>query len=146
LRRCGPDRLGRGLAAQETPGQLDGFDDLHVTGAPAQVATQGLLDVIDRGIRVCVQQRLGGHDHSGRAEPALDRTGQDERLLNEMRVVRRAEPLHRDDLGTLQVSHPRQAGMHRFAVDHQRAGAALALAVAGLLGSGQPQVLPQQVQ
>ncbi len=146
LRRCGPDRLGRGLAAQKTPGQLDGLDDLYVTGAPAQVAAKSLFDVIDRGIRVCVQQRLSGHDHPGRAEPALDRTGQNKSFLDEVRVVRRAQPLHRDDIGIFQVGHPRQAGTHGLAVHHHGAGAALALAVAGLLGSGQPQVFPQHVQ
>jgi hypothetical protein len=61
-------------------------------------------------------------------------------------VIRCAQPLHRDDLGAVQIRHPGQTRPHGFAVHHHRAGAALALAVAGLFGSGQPQLLPQQIQ
>ena len=79
----------------------------------------------------------------GGAEPALDRAGQNKGLLDEMRIVRRPQALHRDDVGTFQVGHPGQARPHRLAVHYHRAGAALAFPVAGLLGSGQPQILPQ---
>ena len=144
--RFGPDGLGSDFAAQKPAGELHGFDDLLVAGAAAQVTAQGVFDLRDRGLRVLVQQRLGGHDHAGGAEPALDRAGQNEGLLDEMRVVGGSQALHRDDVGTFQVGHPGQARPHRLAVHYHRAGAALAFPVAGLLGSGQPQILPQQIQ
>ena len=82
----------------------------------------------------------------GRAEAALDGAGQDKGLLDEMGVFRGSQPFDGDDLGAFQVGHLGQAGTHRLAVDDHRAGAALAFAVAGLLGAGQSQILPQQIQ
>ena len=146
LGRIRPNRLGRSFAAQETSRQLHRLDDLLVAGAAAQVPPQGVFDLLDRWLRVLVQQRLGRHDHPGRAKPALDGPGQDKRLLDEVRVVGGPESFDRDDVRAFQVAHLGQTRSHGLAVDHHHAGAALALAVAGLLGTGQAQILAQQLQ
>jgi len=61
-------------------------------------------------------------------------------------VIRRAQPFHGDNLGAFEVGYLGQAGKHRFAVDNNGAGPALALAVAPLFGAGKLQVFPEQVQ
>ena len=64
----------------------------------------------------------------------------------EVRAVRRAEALDGGDLGALERGDLRDAREDGLAVDEDRAGAALALAVAGLLGAGQAEVLAEQVE
>lgn len=54
--------------------------------------------------------------------------------------------LNGDDLGTVEIGNPGQAGTHRLVVDYDHAGPALTLAVAGLYGSGETQVFAQQIQ
>ena len=137
---------GGDLAAEEPAGQLDGVDDLHVARAAAQVAAQRPLDLGPGRARVRLQQLLGRHDHAGDAEAALDRAGQDERLLDQVRPIRRAQALDRRDLRALERGDPGDAREDGLAVDEDHAGAALALAVARLLGPGQAEVLPDQVE
>ena len=58
---------------------------IKLNGQPRQFTVSGeetLLHVLRPGI--AVQQRLGRHDHSGRAEPALDCPRVNERLLQRM--------------------------------------------------------------
>ena len=129
------------LAANKAARQLHRFHDLLVAGAAAQVVTQGLFDLIHAGVLIHIQQGLGRHDHARGAETALHRSGQYKGLLDEMGVVRGAQPLHRDDLGSVQFDGLGQTGAHRLAIHQHHAGAALALAVARLLGPYEIQVL-----
>ena len=138
-------RLRGGLLPDEPAGKLDGLDDLLVARAAAEITRQGLLDGLHIGIGIRIQQGLGGHDHPRRTETALDGAGQDESLLDEVRILRCAQPLDADDIGTFQFHHLGEAGTDRLAVDDDHAGAALPLPVAGLLRPGQTQVLAQVV-
>ncbi len=63
-----------------------------------------------------------------------------------MGVFGRPEPLDADDLGPLQFHHLGEAGTDRLAVHDDRAGAALPLPVAGLLGPGEAKVPAQIVK
>ena len=144
--RGGQQVRGRDLAADEAAGQLDRVDDLHVAGAAAQVASQRPLHLCPRGIRVGGEELLGRHDHARDAEAALDGAGQDERLLDEVRPVRRAQALDRRDLRAVERRDLGDAREHGLAVDEDHARAALALAVAGLLRPGEAQVLADDVQ
>ncbi len=134
------------LAAQEAAGQLDRVDDLDVAGATAEVAAERALHLGAGGVRVGLEQLGGGHDHAGDAEAALHGPGQHERLLDEARPVRRAEPLDRGDLGAVERGDLRDAREDGPAIDEDHARPALALPVARLLGAGQPQVVAQQVE
>ena len=101
------DRLGRSLAAQEAAGQLHRLDDLHVAGAAAQVAAQGVLDLASTvGFGFSSSSALVAMIMPGRAEAALDGPGQHERLLDEVRVVGRAQSFDRDDVRAVQVAPP----------------------------------------
>ncbi len=134
------------FAAEKPPCQLHRLDDLGVAGAAAKIVAQGLDDFVVARVRLLVKQGLGGHDHPRRAEAALDGTGEDEGLLDEMGVGRGAEPLDGDDLGAIEIGQPGQTGAHRLFIDNDDAGPALALAVAGLFGAGQTQVVTEQVE
>ena len=139
-------RLWCGFSAEETAGKPGGLDDLGITRAAAKIVRQGLLDLLDARIRILVQQRLGRHDHPRRAEAALNGAGQHKGLLNEVGILGRPEPLDADDLGPLQFHHLGEAGTDRLAVHDDRAGAALPLPVAGLLGPGEAKVPAQIVK
>jgi hypothetical protein len=137
---------GCDLAAQEPAGQLHGVDDLHVAGAAAEVAAQRALDLVPSGVRVRGQELLGGHDHPGDAEAALHGARQHERLLDEVRPLGRAEALDRGDVGAGERRDLGDAREDGLPVHQDHARAALALAVAGLLGAGEAQVLADDVE
>ena len=82
----------------------------------------------------------------GCTETALDGPGQHEGLLDQMGIFRGAETLDGDHLRSVQVDRLFQTGFHGLPVDDDRAGPALALPVAGLLGPGEPEVLAQDLQ
>ena len=82
---------------------------------------------------------IGGHDHAGSAEAALQGIVLRERLLQRMKVAVRRQPLDGEDFLAAHVLYGKLAGAHRFLVDDHRASAAQAGAAAEL-GSGQSQV------
>src|SRR5439155_21537358 len=71
----------RVLAPQAGRGQLHGLVDLDVAGTAAEVAGQGLLDLLPPGLRVLGEERLGGEQEGGCAVAALRRAELGERLL-----------------------------------------------------------------
>src|SRR5687768_8086542 len=75
--RIGPPRL------------VDRRHDVRVGGAPADVAGHELPHVGD----VLLHRGDGGHDLSGRAEPALQRVLVDERLLYRVQLAIGGEPV-----------------------------------------------------
>ena len=52
-------------------GALNGFDDLVITGAAAEVAGQVEADFLFAGCRVFFEQRFGLHDETRSADAAL---------------------------------------------------------------------------
>src|SRR5579871_1845925 len=77
--------LGSGLPTTFSR-KLHRLQDLHVTGAAAEVAAQGLLDLLPRGRRVLLQQRRRGEQDARRAVAALGRPQLRERLLQRVEV------------------------------------------------------------
>src|ERR1700680_1596370 len=78
--------------------------DLRVPGAATDVAAQGLDDLValDRTARA-LDQRMRRHQHPGSAEAALRRVPIGEGALNRRQLLRRAQPLQRGDLCSLEV-------------------------------------------
>src|SRR5207248_2634239 len=81
----------RVLAPQSSRGQLHRLVDLHVAGAAAQVARQGLLHLVTRGSRVLKEKRFGGEQECRRTIPALRGAELCERVLEGMQ---RTTPCH----------------------------------------------------
>jgi len=62
---------------------------------------------------VLLQERVGVHDHAGRAVAALHRPFGQERLLHRVQLAARREPLDRDDLVTIGRGHARRSDQLR---------------------------------
>ena len=67
--------------------ELDRIDDLVVTGAAADVARNGFLDVLRCRLLGPIEQRFYGHYESRGAVAALHRARVDERLLHGMQFI-----------------------------------------------------------
>src|SRR3990167_5616612 len=68
-------------------GVLDGGVNLFVAGAAAEVAGDGLGDLLPGRVRVLGEQRLGHQDDARRAEPALRPAFDAEAFLQGMELV-----------------------------------------------------------
>ena len=64
-------------------------EDLRVGSAAAEIATDGVLHVVEVGVWVALQQCGAAHDHAGGAEAALHGVVLDEGRLYLMHVCRR---------------------------------------------------------
>ena len=110
-------------------GVQDGIDDGLIAGAAADVAGNRLDHLFARRRGHLVEQRLGGHQHAGRAVAALGGEAVHEGLLQGMEMAV-ADAAYRLDGPALDGLGEDQAGKLRLAVDQHRAGAAGALAAA----------------
>ena len=59
------------FAAKHRSGQRDALDNLFVAGAAADVATDGVLDLLLSGLGILGDERCTRHDHAGDAKAAL---------------------------------------------------------------------------
>ena len=126
--------------------QLDGVEDLHVTRAAAQVATQ-LLGGLGAGQLLAppVEQGLDVHQDPRRAEPALQRAGGGEGVGEPFSVLG-GEALERGDRAALGPLQRDLAADDGRAVEQDRAAAALAGGRAAVLGGEDVQLLAQRRQ
>src|SRR5829696_2994050 len=137
-------RLGAGTGALLLDG-VEGGEDPAVAGTAAQVAGDGLTQRQLVGVGPTVQQVVHGHDHPGDAEAALDSALLHEGPLHIGQLALGAQPFDRADLAADRVGGQDAAGGDQDTVQHERAGAALAL-LAGILGTGQAEAFAQHVQ
>src|SRR6266511_3659691 len=137
-------RLGAGTGALLLDG-VEGGEDPAVPGAAAQVAGDGLAQRELVGVRPAVEQVVHGHDHPGDAEAALHGTLLEEGPLDVGQLALGAQALDSADVAADRVGGHHAAGGHQGAVEHHRAGAALAL-LAGVLGTGEGEALPEHVE
>src|SRR3989442_6331117 len=133
------------LAAQASGCQLDGFVDLDVAGAAAEVARQRLFDLVTRRTRARRQERLGGEEKRRCAIAALCRAQLGERFLERMERPTLRHALDRLDpvAGAGEAEH--ETGEDRYAIDEHGAGTALAQ-LAAVFRAREPQVLPQHLE
>jgi hypothetical protein len=108
-----------------------------IAGAAAQMAGHCIHQRFRIGLLAAVSQRSERHHHARRAETALQRIAFPHRLLDQVqRAIRRRHALHGGDLRTV--------GLHRLAVDRDRAGPANAM-LAGKVDASIAQVRAQEV-
>src|ERR1041384_5300962 len=125
-------------------GVLDGFDDLVVAGAAAQVARDAVADLGLARLRVAGEQRARRHQHAGRAEPALQAVLLPEALLQRVQRAAGGEALDGLDRRPVGLDREHGAALDRLAVEANRARAA-ARGVAADVRAGQPEVLADEV-
>src|ERR671915_2629979 len=113
-------------------GPLDRLDDPQVAGAAAEVAGEGLAQLLVAGIRMLPQERLHRHQEARSAEPALERVRLMESALERVEAIVAREALDRPERAAARLDRQHQAGPHRLAVELDRAGTADALLAADL--------------
>ena len=124
---------------------MHGFQDAHMRAAAAEMRLERAPDLAIGRLHVLLQQRLGAHHHAGDAIAALGGLFLDEGLLDRRRLFDVAQPLERRYLTTFEQQDRRDAGKYCLAVDHHRAGAALAEAAA-IFGGVELEMIAQHIE
>lgn len=120
---------------------LNGIRDCAIAGATAKIALQRRGKIAPLGL----VERRRGHNRTCRAEPALETLRIEERLLNRVKVVRRAEPFDRRDFLVLCPKGRHEAAVHGPSVDVNRTGATVAR-VAALLHAEEAKIPQERAQ
>jgi hypothetical protein len=123
-------------AAHLLCGELYRLDDVLIAGAAAQVTLEVVPDLGLTRVRNALKQIVGGHDHSRRAETALQAMLFPEPFLDRVQITVLSETFDRRDLGTVSLYGEDGAALHGPAVHEDRAGAALA-GIASNVGAGE---------
>ena len=131
---------GRRHACSRGPHRVE---DLLVAGAAAEVAREGLADLVVRRARRVIEQVDGGDDQAGRAEPALHGAGGEKRLLDAVQRTVLGDALDGDDVVPVGLRREDEARADERAVEQHRARSALAL-LARVLRAGQLELLAER--
>ena len=136
---------GRTLGVAELGcGLLDGLDDVHVAGTPAEVARDPLAHLLVGRLRVLLQEPCGLHDHPRGAEPALEAMTVPEGLLERVERAALLHALDGTDLRAVRLDGEHRARLRAGAVDVDRAGAAVARVAAGV-GAGEAELVAEEM-
>ncbi len=127
--------------------ELDGFDDLDITGTAAVVLVfcQVGFDLFRGGIGIFVQQTLGRHDHARRTETTLNCPGVHKSPLERVQAAIGGEMLDRLHFRAGNPRHFHQAGALRFPIYQDGTGAAMT-GGAAILCAGYFQIIAQEAQ
>src|SRR5438445_7657011 len=119
-------------------------DDVLVTGAAAHRPLDPMPHLRLARVWIAIDQIVGGHDHAGRAEAALQAVLVPERLLHRMQLPVRGQTLDRDHGRAVGLNGEDRARLDSLAIDEDRARAALA-GVAADVGTGEAEVVAEKV-
>ena len=137
--------LRQRLAAPCAGREQHRVDDLHVTGATAEIAEQRVRDVVSSRHGVLGEERLRLHHDPRRAEAALRRTGDGEAVGPELPRLG-AEALLRDDVLALDAGRLLRARDDGAPVDEDGARAAGAFRRAPVLHRPELELLAQELE
>src|SRR2546429_7668209 len=133
----------RGLAC--LPGRvLDRLHDVHVAGAAAEIAGDGLTDLELARVRIRGQKCRRGDHHPGGAEAALEAVLLVESLLYGVELAILLEAFDRRDAHPIRLHREHGARLHRPFVQQHGAGAAVR-GVAADMRAGHAEVLTEEV-
>src|SRR5262250_3379826 len=104
----------------------DRLDHLGVARTSAQVAGDGVADVVLGRLRVLRQQGGGGHEHTGDTEPTLRHAVAHERLLHGDERAAAREPLDGGHGAATRLHRKHEAAGNQLAIEVNRARAAVA--------------------
>jgi len=124
------------------------FNGAHHAGvdeAAAEHVLKGVLDLGAAGLRIVVEEGLGGKDHAAQAEAALCRLLINEGLLNGVGLFGRAQPFQGDNFGLADGADRGDAGAGGAAIHQNGAGTALAQAAAEF-GAAQPKLVAEHIE
>src|SRR6266705_1091840 len=78
-------------------GVLHRLHDVEIPGAAAEIPRDRLADLLLARVLVALEERAAGHQHSGRAEAALQRVLLGERFLHRVELATLLQALDRGD-------------------------------------------------
>src|SRR5256712_9331975 len=133
------------LASQARRGQFDRLVDLDVAGTAAEVARQGLLDLVATGAWVVGEECVGGEEEGWGAVAALGGAQRREGFLQRVQSAALRQPFHRLDAAALAREAEHQARQHGRAVEQHGARAAFAQ-FAAVLRAGEGEILAQHLE
>src|SRR5262249_41767787 len=136
----------RGLLARSrlSGGVLDGFDDVDVPGAAAEIPRDRAPDVALARIGIGFQERVARHHHAGGAIAALQAVLLKETLLDGIELAFLLEAFDSCDVAAVCLNGEHRAGFDRHSVEEHGTGAAMRRVAADVRAS-EPQVLSQKV-
>jgi hypothetical protein len=111
---------------------LDGFDDLVVASAAAEVAGQIEANLFFAGCRVFFEQRFGLHDETWRADPALQSRSFEESTLHFVEMVSASHAFDRLQVGAFRFHCQDEATVDRATVHLHGTRSAVAVGAAFL--------------
>ena len=118
-------------------------NNFAVAGAATEDSPEGIFDFGFRRRRIFFQQRNGGDKHAGSADAALRRAVLKERFLEAVELRGGfAEAFDGLDFGVWKLANGGEAGAHGFAIDENRARAAIA-GIAADLGPSEAKLFAQ---
>ena len=100
---------------------FNGREDLRIASASTQVSAQADADRVQFRVLVAFEQRLGRHDHAGRAEPALHATCLQQVALEGVHLGTIHHPLDRGDLAALRLHGEIAARVHGLPIEQHHA-------------------------
>src|SRR5690606_24852180 len=123
--RSNVSSCGHVLAGHRYGSGKDCLDDVMVAGAPADIAFQfSAHGLLVQTFGMTVDHVDCGHDHAGRAKPALKPVMLFEGSLHRMQLVAECEPLDRQHFTAGSLSRQHRAGLYRLAIHMHDASAA----------------------
>src|ERR1700730_16272557 len=96
-RRVRIPRDGLSCRGSTSGGIRDGFKDLHVACAAAEIAAEAFADFFERGPRLFVEQMQGRDNHTWSANAALRATTVEEGLLQHLQAAVGCESFNRNN-------------------------------------------------
>ena len=106
-------------------GVLDGFDDVLVARATAQVAAHAVANFVFAGVGVFVQKAVGAHQHARGAKAALQTVLFVKAFLHRMQHTFVGQAFDGEDFGAVALNGQMCAGFNRLAVDVYRTNTAV---------------------
>jgi hypothetical protein len=103
---------------------LDRLDDVRVARATAEIAVNGVADVLARWIRVVLKELDGGHDHPRRAVTTLEAVAFPEAFLYWVQLSIAGEALDGGYFAAIGLNCEECAGLDGLAIKQNGASAA----------------------
>src|SRR5919197_3137750 len=135
---------GGGALSHDRRGLADRGDDVVVPGAAADVAFDGVPDLVIGGVGRVVEEVCRGHDHPRGTEPALQAVLVPERLLERMEGPVGRHALDGGDAVAVGLDRQDRAALHSVPVEVDGARPALA-GIAADMRTRKSEVLPERL-
>jgi hypothetical protein len=126
-------------------GGFDGFENLQVSGAAAQIAGESVANLLAIGMRILVEQSFRGDENCRGAVSALRGAEVGERFLQRVESAIDAHALDGEDIPLIAFEREDETGKHGLAVEKDGAGAAFA-EFAAVLGAGVPEIFSKNFE